>query len=693
MSKTSTNGDGLDLTGIGAAYIRVSDDQQDTQRQYEALHAFEKRHGVTIAKQYWFTDQGWARDTADKRPEFQRMMKLAGTAVKWIVVDRLDRFGVKSAKQLFAYLFRLEEAGCRLFDAGDREWTGEDDATEISAWVEGKSSAREQREKSHRVLSGKVARARAGEWQGGGPVCLGFDVTCFHRATNQELWRVVAEGHQQRLRVFPDGRSERFDGADNFPACQKTEVLRLAPSKDKAKINAAVSVFQRYAVESISFHALAKYLNGLGFRTGGGGNFQGPHVESMLSDPIFIGYYAYNREHYGKFHRWKDDQPVLELNYEKKVSANDKDDWVQSGRLFPPLVDQKTWAAVQEKLASRQKRARPPRRPACYLAGLVHCANCGKSMFAKPVRNPRSKPRKDKSTGERFEYICGSYFRAVGAGRRRECLCHRNSIGQATLEKYVNRYLEESKTRLELLTEGVDATNLTGQLERAEEEHWQAYLDGIKRLMGYLAEHHPDEYADFLRLCNVPAEEGGPGTSGEAFMDLLISTYRAAFDPAEVAAEVARLDAEHTALTAKWADLPTPLAKEKATKQLEELEGRLKELRNQQQDAADVVVRHYREAGELCRAIIEAQDAMRGKDGERALRQRAQALRAVIQRIECRFIATDHAGGGWGKKSSELVEVTFYPVAGDEVRFYAGPKGALIPSGVVAQERSRRVLG
>src|SRR5262249_20576453 len=155
-------------------YIRVSGDEQDTERQYASIRAFEQRHGVSIPGRHWFKDEGWARDQADKRPDFQRMIQEAEAGqVQWIVVDALDRFGGKSAKQLFAYLQRLEEAGCKLYDAGGKEWTGEDDATEITAWVEGKNSVKEQRSKSHRVLGGKAEKARAGEWQGG-PVRLGF---------------------------------------------------------------------------------------------------------------------------------------------------------------------------------------------------------------------------------------------------------------------------------------------------------------------------------------------------------------------------------------------------------------------------------------------------------------------------------------------------------------------------------------
>jgi hypothetical protein len=68
---------------------------------------------------------------------------------------------------------------------------------------------------------------------------------------------------------------------------------------------------------------------------------------------------------------------------------------------------------------------------------------------------------------------------------------------------------------------------------------------------------------------------------------------------------------------------------------------------------------------------------MKSKDGERALRQGAEAIRAVVQRIECTFTATGQKGGGWGRKNSRLVKVTFYPISGDPAEFSVDSKGTL----------------
>jgi DNA invertase Pin-like site-specific DNA recombinase len=685
MSPASSNGNGLQLTGTGAAYIRVSTEQQDTERQLAAVRAFEERHEVSIAKQHWYEDQGWARDKADTRPEFQRLMKQAeARRVKWVVVDALDRFGTKDPHQLIAYLYRLRECECKLFDGTGKEWTSADIATIITAVVEGEKSKGEQTDKSHRVLGGKAEKARAGEWQGG-PVRLGLDVACYQRETDKELWRVVLEARNKRLKVYPDGQAERFDGEGNFPKCQAViEVLRLTPSKDKAKIDAAVSAFKRYATESIGFTALAHYLSKLGWRNGCGGYFQPQQVEEMLGDPIYLGYYTWNKWHFGKFHRYQKGQTVLELNYEEKGSKNDKADWVQSRRLFKPLVDLKTWDAVQRKLGQRSKRTNAPRSAAQYLAGLVYCGNCGKRMVAGSIRKPKSKPRKDGHRGERYEYFCSTYFAAVRTKKRQECRCLRNGVFQDTLDGYLGRWLEETGRRLELITERLDGDALTEPMEKDLESKHDEYLKGMMQLLDYIRDNDPAGWEEMWKP--VPEAQEVP-------IERAIEYYRRCFSPDRVDERLAELESAHDALVQQCLNLTTERAIAKANKQLAELETQIQSLEQQRHNVADSVEQQWREVLDLSRAIKDAQKAMQHDTGERALRLRAEALRAVIQRIECTFVATGETGGGWGKKNARLATVTIYPVVGDPAKFSGDSKGTLMYSSAHSFiKRTRRGL-
>ncbi len=704
----TTNGNSLHLTGTGAGYIRVSDDEQDTLRQHEAIRAFERRHGVSIPEQNLFKDEGWARDTANRRPEFLRLMKLAEAGkVQWIVVSERDRFGTADADEFMFFRYQLRKWGCQLYDVAGTDWTRKDIATVITAVVDGEKSEQEQHSISKRALGAKAALARAGEWQGGLPR-LGFDVVCYSKATGAELWRVIVEGLHKRLKVYPDGREERFDGKGNSPKFQEmTEVLRLAPSKDRAKIDAAVSVFKRFAEESISPSALAHYLNSLGYRTAQGGCFQGHHVKAMLQDPAYLGYYRWNRRHFGKFHRYKDGQTILELNYEEKQSDNSKADWVYSERLFEPLVDRATWVAVQQKLES-PKRVSAPRSAALYLAGLVYCGNCGQKMYAG-----RGSSSKAGSQPLRFEFICSGYFRAVRYKQRQHNTCLRNGVFQHELEPYIQRYLEEAGKRLEFLTGGLNEGHLTDRLKEQETRAWGGFRDGIARLIDYLMDHHPEEYAAIVEESNRRAAEdeeatrnAEPATTSQlkrlgervaqarrrakngntpdrtidsgGFVDACLACYRANFDPAALEAELAALRDEHERLVSGWIDLPTKRAKETAAGQLAALDTRIGELERQRLDVSETVERHYREMRGLQRAITEAQFAMQGPDGERAHRQRAQALRAAILRIECTFTPTGQSGSGHGRKNTRLTKITIFPVVGDAHCFLVDAESSVL---------------
>ena len=73
----------------------------------------------------WFEDEGWARDTAPRRPNFQRLLKLAEAGkVKWIVVAERDRFGTANADAFMYYRYLLHQWGCRLYDSSGVDWTG-----------------------------------------------------------------------------------------------------------------------------------------------------------------------------------------------------------------------------------------------------------------------------------------------------------------------------------------------------------------------------------------------------------------------------------------------------------------------------------------------------------------------------------------------------------------------------------------
>ena len=109
------------------------------------------------------------------------------------------------------------------------------------------------------------------------------------------------------------------------------------------------------------------------------------------------------------------------------------------------------------------------------------------------------------------------------------------------------------------------------------------------------------------------------------------------------------------------------------------------ELEEQGKDASELVLSQYRTLQDLFTAVRGAKEALRADNGKVDLRRKAEAIRAVIQRIECTFTATGEKGGGWGKKNTRLTSVTIYPISGNPIEFRAD-KDVIFPSSVWALE-------
>jgi DNA invertase Pin-like site-specific DNA recombinase len=703
----STNtSDGLDLTGVGAAYVRVSGDRQELQRQLDSLSAFEKRHKVKVADRRRYEDHGLPRDLSAKRPDWQRMMRAAESgALKWIAVDQIDRFGFADEWELAEMVLRLRRAGCKLYDTRDEEWTSSGALTIFRTALAGQSSHAEQVNKSHRVLGGMVAKARAGEWMGG-PPRLGLDVGCFDRPTGKELWRVVWQGRDKvgttkrrgkdrpaylvrRVRVYPNGTTEQLNGeVEKFRQSKETQVMHVVPTRDKAKLDAARAVFQRFATESITFYDIAKWLNGLGIRNSMGNRFQGCEVQRMLRDEVYLGYPCFAKRRAGRFHRHDADGGVVELEgtLRGKDTRADPADVIRCAtRLFEPLIDRPTWDKVQKKLRSRETKNHAPRNPSLYLKGLVVCAGCGKPM---------------QSRGDRMEYYCGTWDNHRTHGNLDDCPCERNGVPQTVIEDHLGRYLDEAGKRLDLLTEGLSTASLTDRLAEQEGDAWRGFAEALERLENYLRQYHPAEYDEICEayatdhedpegdplppgtnLADLLGEEGrlafekhkdDPTTPG-GFVDACLSRYRRCFDPKAVDAELARLRADHDARVEGWRDLPTARAKETAKAKLAALESRIGELEKQREDAAGVVESYWKQMLDLQRALADAREALTSEGGTQALRRKAESLRGLLCRIECEFTPLSGTVGR-GLPRSKLVGLTFVPVAGDVKRVDVGER-------------------
>ncbi len=634
-----------------AAYVRVSSDKQDTARQVKRIEAT----GLPIA--FWFRDEAGKnpRDLPHKREAFQGMLKAvqAGLLGK-IIVDRQDRFGVADAYQWGKLISLLREHGTTLVDADGKVLSGDDDVSILTGTLGAITSTREQKEKAHRNITGKVAKAREGEYQGGYPP-YGFDVVCFG-ADGKEKWRTVYVGHYQRIRVWPDGRRERFDGKDNAPRKDPTDKLSIRPTIEQDRIKVARQVFGWYATEDIAPRQIATRLNELGVNPVYGKAWDKVRVREMLGNPAYVGFPTWNKQASSRFVEFVDGR-FQEVSHKKGGRQRAESDYVKPAKpLYKPLVPPKMWEKVQAKLRRTSEEARtvPKRSPdtaELFLRPFVVCGHCGKPMHC--------------TTGRSTDYLWPSYFCSTygkfGPQNPTGCHCHR--VRHSVLESIVKAYLQETKPKVAQLLEATDTGNLQAARPLLESllGTWREFYEKGQDIMDFV-----DEMGDDEEVARLSKE----GKTLPEIYGLLYERLRPILE-AGIAEKEAALDK----LLDEYAGLPAKV-KERLNKKMEALQDEVDQLRKQLVDLREPW-------GNLREQLVARQEAFNkavkvlGK--EKAGREKAEALRAVISQVVCYFRHTVPTGerrnGAAGRENhgkSYLERVEIVPISGEKRAFTEG---------------------
>jgi DNA invertase Pin-like site-specific DNA recombinase len=598
----------LDLSGTGAAYVRVSEPSQDPERQRTQIKLWLERNGAAIKPSQWFEDIGWARDETT-RPGFSRMLAdVQDGRISWIVVDAHDRFGTKDKFELFGILHKLREANCRLYTIDNEELTADDFAASINTLFKGQESETERRNKSERVIKEMRDMARAGEWLGGF-VPFGLDVVCFDRKTMQERWRVQITGRNGRVKITGKQREE-YNGPKNFPATERIHVLQLRPTTDQQQLDLIRQIFTWYDEENTNTKAIARRLSETTtLRPYYSEQWDYKHVGTILANPVYLGYPTWNKHTAGKYSRLTDNQRQ-DRRPGMKQARNAAADWVKpENRLFDPIISPELFERVQNRLAAEAKKKpqqRAARSTGLWLAGLVFCGKCGKAMHGKT----------DTATRRRT-YVCSTYGKH-NSGPRSAAPCQINTVTHEWLEKLVRDYLSDSGAVLDSLS---GSTNTTADKPFGDfRDAMFAAANAYSRMWVRAAAADPE------------LEWGGDAEPIEALYRQVFSDERQ-----KAQAQLDQLEREHSRTVETWHELPTPKAKEKAKARLTELEAEIAELEGQVRNHAD----DYHEAmREVDRMGENWQAARRAIDTDASARRKAEAVRRVISRIVLTFEPT-----------------------------------------------------
>jgi DNA invertase Pin-like site-specific DNA recombinase len=638
----------MDLMNSTAAYLRISSDKQDVSRQRESIERWAKRSGAAI--DLWFQDSEGRnpRDMAHKRQGFQKMLRAVEAGlVSCIVVDSQDRFGTRDAHQWGAFLTLLRDNGCTLYDSSGKNLSADNDSTVLLGTLGALTSTREQKEKAHRNVTGKIRLAKLGEFQGGNPP-FGFDVVCIG-ADGKERWRTVYVGHYKRWKVYPDGTKERYDGKDNAPRKDATDTLYVRPSIEKDRLTVVRQMFAWYATEAVSPRQIATRLNELKVDPVFGA-WDKVKIRQMLANPVYIGLPTWNKKAASRFVEYVDGQirEVSRVNG-KVMAGRDRDpsDYVQPDKpQFKPIIDSKTWAKVQEKLAKATGDSPPKRPPAVeelWLKPFIQCGRCGRTMTAaRGNGTPRLKP----------SYFCATYNK-FGIDNPTGCHCHR--VCHEHLETIVKGYLDATAPKVAALMEATATGNLElakpllEQLSFARNDRGSVWLD----MLAFIEDKGTSKELAKLRRA---------GADFDTLYGLIFERVRPKLE-ADIAAREAELDRK----LVEFGTL-SPKLKARANKAMESMQD---EIEAMQRDLIDLRQPWHNLKENVVQRQAHLERAQAVLCNGAAGRQKTEALGTVVDRIVCHFKHTaTKAQQHNGKSILERVEIN--AISGEKACFSNG---------------------
>lgn len=388
------------------AYLRVS-----TGRQAESdlsIPDQRKQTAQFCAAKGWallgdFVEPG-ASATDDARPEFQRMIERClddDHPFDVIVVHSYSRF-FRDSFSLEMYVRKLAKAGVRLISITQE--LGDDPAQIMMRQVIALFDEYQSRENSKHVLRAMKENARQGFYNGA-RVPLGYTVEACETRGERVKKRLVedpveAETVRQIFRLY------RFGDGTSGP---------------------------------LGVKAITTWLNEKGYRTRLGARFGVATVHGILTNPVYIGEWTFNRMEA----RTRAVKPASEhIRIE-----------------VPALIPRAEFETVAATLKAHNPRVTPAREVTgpILLTGLATCAHCGAAMTLRTGTS--------KSGRVHRYYACSTHGRQGKAG------CQGRSVPMHKLDELVTDHLTSALLQPARLRETI-ASLWTGRVAK------QAEVDG-----------------------------------------------------------------------------------------------------------------------------------------------------------------------------------------------------------------------
>lgn len=362
-------------------YVRMSSDKQEKspEQQRAEITKLANRGGYRIIR--WYEDLGISGDATEKRMDFQRMVRDAGSSRDFQAILCWDysRFGRFDSIEAGRWIDPLRKAGVQLVTAteGLIDWTTFAGRVMNALYSEGKNQFLTDLSKN--VIRGKVRSVMAGHLCGS-QAPYGYDRVVVDPATNQ---RTRLKRGQKVLK--PAGWYTTLDLSD-----------------DPEEIETVRWIFEQFTQKRVSLSSIARELNKRG-RTGTeGGEWSPGRIKQILSHPAYCGDLVWNRLRRGKYYCYFQGEirPGTELQ-QANGSSNGRmpqESWVVKKGAIPRIVTREVWDRAQARLEERSRTRKQPRTEGHLLSGLVFCGHCGRPMYGATVR------KKGKTGDGHYQY-------------------------------------------------------------------------------------------------------------------------------------------------------------------------------------------------------------------------------------------------------------------------------------------------
>jgi len=637
------------LNSTGAWYLRVSLDEvaQDVTSQRENVKRWLGNHGLNVKKIHQYEDaEGYTpRHSPETRPKFQKLMEAVRAGlVKWVIVDHQNRIGGKDEWHYASLIHEFRTHHCQVWTIRGEHLSGDDALSFFQGGLTAGASKQELISKAQGVLRGQKQKAKAGEWHGG-YVPYGLDVVCLDRQTNEEKWRIRWYGHFVRKKIFPNGREEEYNGKGNLPAIEDLkEKLVLQPGPPD-RIEVVKEIFEAFATQSISTYQIAKKLNQTGVKPTYNDTWLGSHIVTILDNFAYIGLPAWNKQGGGEYLE-DDGVEVKPVTMSKGRRERPRSAWVFPDKpVFDPIIPKNIWDKVREKRDKRDRQKRAPKNSAIWLAGLVHCAQCGKRMRGQKRPNY-------------VQFLCQTGDKKKFG--KKDITCLRNTVHHELIEKVVEQYLTDIGEAVDTLIEA-NRTGDFGLLDSLQEEFnstlHQSSLHGTEMFIFIFENGGWDELSKHLKNGGIPKLK-------DDFFPKFIEIYRKTYaaSKAEKEKELRNLEKKHDQLmTVIERFKGAPRALEKKQTEILEVETAIDKVEKQLTDLSEIALQHRAQLDDLRDAIAKAKKT-KGKDS--GLRAKAEAVRRLIDRIDVEFEPT-----GKSYPQSVPIFIDVIPVEGSKVRY------------------------